>query len=141
VIFWDTSCVIPLLVAEPNSPVVRGILGTDNSIVVWWGTGLECLSAVARLERDGTLCAADADATRIRLSVLQGAWTEILPSEDVRVSAARLLLRHPLRAADALQLGAALVWCRHNPDSRRFIAFDGRLQAAARAEGFATATG
>jgi predicted nucleic acid-binding protein len=140
-IFWDTSGVIPLLVAEPNSVLARGLLEADASIAVWWGTALECLSAVARLEREGVLGATDADATRARLSVLRGAWTEILPSEEVRASAVRLLLRHPLRAADALQLGAALVWCRQEPNNRRFLTFDVRLRAAARAEGFATAGG
>lgn len=40
-IFWDTSCIIPLLVAEPMSPVVRGILDGDPSIVVWWATPVD----------------------------------------------------------------------------------------------------
>ena len=140
-IFWDTSCVIPLLVAEPTSSAVRGILDGDPSIVVWWTTPVECLSAVARLEREGSLTAIDVDAIRVRLALLQDAWTEILPSEEVRSLAGRLLLRHPLRAVDSLQLGAALVWCRQRPDNRRFITFDARLQAAARAEGFSTANG
>lgn len=139
-IFWDTSCVIPLLVAEPMSSAVRGILDGDPSIVVWWATPVECLSAVARLEREGSLTASEVDAIRARLALLQDAWTEILPSEEVRSLAGRLLLRHPLRAADSLQLGAALVWCRQRPDNRRFITFNARLQAAARAEGFSTAT-
>ena len=40
---------------------------------------------------------------------------EVLPAEAVREQAARLLRLHPLRAADALQLAAALVWADSPP--------------------------
>jgi hypothetical protein len=45
-------------------------------------------------------------------------------------------LRHPLRAADALQLGAALRWAENNPRGHRFHTLDSRLTDAARREGF-----
>jgi predicted nucleic acid-binding protein len=135
-IFWDTSAVLPLLVQEPTTSIVRGILHDDPAIVAWWGTPVECLSAVARLEREGQMSTSQVDSVRMRLAALNDAWTEILPSEEVRVLAGRLLRRHPLRAADALQLGAALAWCGQNPENRRFLTFDARLQTAARAEGF-----
>jgi len=42
----------------------------------------------------------------------------------------------PLRAGDALQLGAALIWAEDPPDSHRFCTLDDRLGMAARLEGF-----
>jgi predicted nucleic acid-binding protein len=53
------------------------------------------------------------------------------PSQEVRDQARRVLRVHPLRAADALQLAAALVW-----KGRHFVCFDQRLREAAQREGF-----
>jgi hypothetical protein len=50
--------------------------------------------------------------------------------------AERLLARHKLRVADALQLAAALEWCGNNPRGRVFIGCDGDLLDRAEAEGF-----
>lgn len=41
-----------------------------------------------------------------------------------------------MRAADAAQLAAALVWCRERPKQRPLVCFDERLRAAATAVGF-----
>ena len=60
----------------------------------------------------------------------------IAPTDDVRRRAARLLAVHPLRAADALQLAAALVWVEEQPHGERFVSLDGRLRDAAAREGF-----
>ena len=60
----------------------------------------------------------------------------IAPTDDVRRRAARLLASHPLRAADALQLAAALIWCEEQPHTETFVSLDERLCAAARKEGF-----
>jgi len=54
----------------------------------------------------------------------------------VRARAARLLSLHPLRAADALQLAAALVWCRERTAEAPFVCLDDRLRLAAAREGF-----
>jgi len=58
------------------------------------------------------------------------------PDEEVRRQARRLLRVHPLRAADALQLGAAIVWAGRY-EGREFVSLDARLREAARLEGFA----
>ncbi len=54
----------------------------------------------------------------------------------LRERALRLLSSHHLRAADSLQLAAALVWAREQPRGRVFISLDSRLGEAARREGF-----
>lgn len=134
-IFWDTSAVVPLLAVEPRTVDVEALLRSEPAIVVWWGTSVECQSAIARREREAG-DHATAAASRALLSALSERWSEILASSEVREHAARLLLRHPLRAADALQLGAALTWADGRPHGHRFATLDERLARAARGEGF-----
>jgi hypothetical protein len=64
-------------------------------------------------------------------------WVEIEPSPAVRENAGRVLLLHPLRAADALQLAAALVWAGGRPAGHELVCLDERLREAAAREGFA----
>ena len=136
-IFWDTSALVPLLVQEGNTTRVEDVVRRDGDLLVWWGTAVEIHSALARREREGGLSAQDGDAARRTLADLIGTWSEILASDPVRDNASRLLRCHPLRAADALQLGAALVWADGKPGGRAFFTFDERLAGAARREGFA----
>jgi uncharacterized protein len=63
-------------------------------------------------------------------------WYEVSPSNAVREQAEVLLHTYPLRAADSLQLAAALVWCRDRPAGRTFICADDRLCEAATRAGF-----
>jgi len=44
--------------------------------------------------------------------------------------------RYDLRAADALQLAAALVWCEDVPQGRLFLTTDQKLQEATMLSGF-----
>jgi predicted nucleic acid-binding protein len=67
---------------------------------------------------------------------LAAEWTEIQPSQEVRKYAERALLLHPLRAADALQLAAALVWTNGHGTGHDFVCLDQRLRDAAHREGF-----
>ena len=134
--FWDTSAIIPLLVDEPGSGAMRSLLAADDLMVVWWGTLVECRSAVARRQREGGLAREVASQALERLACLRAAWVEVLPTGEVRDQAIRLLQRHPLRAADALQLGAAGVASGGKPEGMQFVTLDGRLAEAARLEAF-----
>lgn len=136
-IFWDASAIIPLCIDEPQTKVVKGILKKDTSMAVWWGSIVECHSAFARLRRDKFLKHKEEDQVRHILTILSDAWTEIDPSEDIRNIASRLLLLHPLRAVDSLQLAAAIVWAGKTPKGNHFVCLDRRLRSAARKEGFA----
>ena len=69
-------------------------------------------------------------------SVLPRNWAEIAPSARLRQTAERLLRVHPLRAADALQLAAAIVAADGDPETMAFMTLDERLALAARREGF-----
>ncbi|MCL5966756.1 MAG: type II toxin-antitoxin system VapC family toxin [Deltaproteobacteria bacterium] len=134
--YWDASAVIPLCLKEPATPVVREIARRDGAIAAWWGTPVECLSAFARLRREGVLATDGERQARLVLSRLVSVWTEILPGDNVREGAARALLLHPLRAADSLQLAAALVWADGRPAGQPFVCLDTRLRESAAREGF-----
>jgi predicted nucleic acid-binding protein len=58
------------------------------------------------------------------------------PVDEVRRRAGRLLSTHVLRAADALQLAAALIYSDENPQEEIFVCLDDRLREAASKEGF-----
>lgn len=105
-------------------------------MVVWWGTSLEARSAFARLVREGQLTAEERVTAVRLLGQLRGAWDEILPTEKVRALAEDLPDTHGVRAADAAQLAAALVWCRERPKQRPLVCFDERLRTVATALGF-----
>ena len=134
--FWDSSSVIPLCLAEEHSEIIRTLAQEDPDLVVWWGSSVECCSSFARLRRENIVTKEDERQLRGLLTELAECWTEIIASEEVRATARRLLLRHPLRAADSLQLAAALVWTSNQPDDCGFVSLDNRLREAARAEGF-----
>ncbi|MBA3496332.1 MAG: hypothetical protein H0T86_04435 [Gemmatimonadales bacterium] len=94
------------------------------------------MSALARLERDGALAGPGQRAASARLGALVAAWAEVEPGAVVREQAERLLRTHALRAADALQLAAAVVASGHRPPALPFVTLDQRLSEAARREGF-----
>ena len=134
--FWDSSALVPLLVTEDSSAPLEALFKDDEAVVVWWGTEVECASAVARLERQGLLSAAEANDAFLRLQELTRVWHLIDPVETVRVSAKRFLRVHDLRAGDALQLAAAFVASKGRPNSLELVSLDDRLVTAARREGF-----
>lgn len=134
--FWDASAVISLCVSDPSTLAVRGVAEEDPAIAAWWGTVVECYSALFRLRRQGDLSASEADLARQGVMRLAERWSEVLPSHELREQALRALGLHQLRAGDAFQLAAALVWAQSHPPGRHFISLDTRLRNAARAEGF-----
>ena len=105
-------------------------------MVAWWGTQLECTSALARLERDGAMTLADLTVALEYLADAAEAWHEVQPVPQVRQAAMRLLLVHDLRAGDALQLAAALTAAEGQPNAMGFVTLDDRLGRAALREGF-----
>jgi predicted nucleic acid-binding protein len=135
--FWDASAIVPLLVAERTTGRLQAIAQRDPDMLTWWGSVMECVSALARLERDAALDAKGAELAFRRLAQIADAWHEIEPSELVRESAVRFLRVHPLRAADALQLAAAFAAAERRPVSLQVVTLDERLADAMRKEGFA----
>jgi predicted nucleic acid-binding protein len=134
--FWDSSALVPLLVDEALTPSSLSELERDPDILVWWSTEVECASALCRIERDGALSASDVAEALARLDALSAAWHVIQPVPRLRAVAIRLLRTHPLRAADALQLAAAIEASEQQPRTLPLVTLDERLARAAEREGF-----
>jgi predicted nucleic acid-binding protein len=134
--FWDSSALVPLLLPEARSAALTAQLAADKDPTIWWATPLECQSAIHRRHRDAPLPPAALSLASERLRALVELVDTVSPTDEVRRRAARLVAVHPLRAADALQLAAALVWCEEQPHGEGFVSLDARLRDAARSEGF-----
>ena len=134
--FWDTSALIPLLVSEPRSGEVRQWLEADPDVVVWTLARVELLSALARKLRESPASRRQLLAARRDLLLVWHHWSEVTAVENVRRHAERLVQTHPLRAADALQVGAALVAAGGIAEDLEFVTLDRRQGEAAEREGF-----
>jgi uncharacterized protein len=134
--FWDPSALVPLLVEEPASKTCDAWLREDPSVAAWTLTPVELSSALRRLVRAGHLAEGAAMAAEARADELFRACHTIIDVEGVKARARRLLRVHALRAADALQLGAALAWADDAPSERELCTFDEWLALAAAREGF-----
>lgn len=134
--FWDSSGLVLLCANQRSTAEARRIRTQTGAMAIWWGTPVEVQSALQRLHRERLLSAAELAASLRRLVAMSEAALEVAPSESVRALAASALEQHDLRAADALQLAAALVLCREHPRGRAFVCFDAKLASAADAAGF-----
>jgi predicted nucleic acid-binding protein len=134
--FWDSSAVAALLLADSAGATCERELRADAAIIVWWGTAIEVCSAVARREREGRLSSRAVIEVLDRLDTLAARWSEVQPTDRLRAVAQRVLRVHPLRAADALQLAAALLASDEEPAGLDIVTLDSRLADAARREGF-----
>ena len=113
----------------------------DDRMIVWWGTRVEFVGALARHERAGNLTSKEFAEHYRYLKTLSRVWIEIQPSPGLRRLAQRLLRTHPLRAADAFQLAAALTAAQGDPTTLGFVCFDNRLNEAAEREGLEVLAG
>jgi predicted nucleic acid-binding protein len=134
--FWDACALVPLCCQQSQTTAARQARRLFPVLVVWWATSIECSSALRRLERAQDLTPQETQQAFHELERLRLRWTEIAPLNEVRDTAERLLGIHGLRAADSLQLAAALVWCNGHPKGRAFISGDDKLLDAAEKEGF-----
>ncbi len=138
--FWDSSAVVPLVIDEASSATVRAWLKADPHQVFWALTGVEVTSAIERRVREGVIDRSDRSSLLVHVRRLAADATEVADIASVRTLATSLLARHPLRAADALQLAAALVVAAGDPASWTFVVLDRRLADAAEREGFQVLT-
>jgi predicted nucleic acid-binding protein len=116
--FWDSSALIPLVVTEPQTRRV------------------ELCSALARRRRAEPRATRNLTAARREVFSAWEQWTEVTAAEVVRRHAERLIEAHPLRAADAFQLGAAFVAAEELPAGLTLVTLDRQQAQAAEREGF-----
>lgn len=138
--YWDTSCLASLLINEVHTGFAERVFREDEQVVTWWGTGVECVSAIWNNERRGVISTEEAAVAQKRLLIIQKRWIEVEPNEAIRESAARFLRLHDLRAADAFQLAAASEFSGQRTEELPFVSTDKRLIFAARCEGFTIVT-
>jgi predicted nucleic acid-binding protein len=134
--YWDSSALVPLLLEEPRTRDLQKLLSADFELVTWWGSRVECHSALYRHVHSGRLAPTVAAAAGSVLAALAARWLEIGASEIVRETAERLLRGHPLRTGGALQLAAATVAADFRPTTLEIVCCDHRLATAAGREGF-----
>ncbi|MGI8551859.1 MAG: type II toxin-antitoxin system VapC family toxin [Dehalococcoidia bacterium] len=134
--FWDASAIVPLQVEEVTTAEVQALLQEDPLVAVWWGARVESTSALMRLVRESRMSREEIGQIREFFKEYFEEADEVGPTTEVRDLAEDLLARHALRAADALQLSAAVIWSRTVTASAEFVCLDNRLREAARNEGF-----
>lgn len=127
---------VPLISKQATSSLVNGLLNEDDEIDAWWGTWTERAVAISRLRREKVPSNDDELMSRILLGLIADAWTEVEPTDDIRLSAVILSQDYPLKTADALQISAALRWCEGDTAGVGFVCLDAQLRRAARDEGF-----
>jgi predicted nucleic acid-binding protein len=133
--YWDTSAILPLVIDEPSTGAIKALYQDDADQAVWCLTDVEIGAALWRRIREG-LPQKRAERIREDWKTLARRWRPVASVESVGSRALRLVQTHPLRAEDALQLGAALIVCGENPEALPFVCLDDRLRGAARREGF-----
>src|SRR3989441_8850999 len=123
---WASSAVVPPRVEQERSQRVATWVAEDQIMVVWTLTPVEIVSALRRLVREHSVEEAVARVVETRLDELVHAGHVIVDVDPVTSRATRRLGLHPLRALDALQLGAALQWAEGYPEGRTLHTFDSR---------------
>jgi predicted nucleic acid-binding protein len=133
--FWDSSALVPLCVQQSITPHAVALHKTHD-VVAWWAAPVEIASALARLVRLQQIIPTDYAKARKLAKALSDSWSLIQPSDVLRARALQLVDQYDLRAADAMQLAAAMEWCEGAPQGRVFLSADQRLREAALLVGF-----
>ena len=135
--FWDSSALLALHVQQASTTAVRDLYARDSDVLAWVLSDVEMWSALCRLRREGAMSTREAQEAMARVESFWEAVHVVSLVEGARARARRLLGVHTLKAADALQLGAALAAVYDQPGGWEFACLDERLGEAARREGFA----
>jgi len=134
--FWDTSALVPLCVFQDASPAAQREHRKYLAKTLWWGTQVEVRSSFARLIRNGDIERDGLQTALKKWLAISERSRELPPSSRVLEIASDLPDKYGVRALDAFQLAAALVWCKEKPKNRAFICADSRLGTAASDAGF-----
>ncbi len=138
--FVDTSALAKRYIVEIGFRWVRSWIlpSADNIIVLSNISTIEMISVLMRREREGTISQSDRiQAQNNFLHHVENQYLMVDLDSDVLEEARNVLLRHPLRTLDALQLASALDAARALRISPTFVSADTRLLSVAAAEGFA----
>ena len=126
-------------VDETGSSTVRAVLERE-AIATSRLSEIEITSGLVRRSREGGLSSRNLDRALGSLRADMRSIAVIDLDEEVTREAISLLTRHRLRASDAVQLASCLYLRRLASEEVRLLAYDVRLNDAARAEGLAIGT-
>lgn len=134
--FIDTSALAKYYIPETGTIWLRQRIRppAGNHVVISYLTTVEMVSLVARRQRNNPV-----NLTGIRNSFLSHAFTryELVEVNNATLASARtLIMKHDLRALDAIQLMCAINAAKVAKVSLTFLSSDQDLLAAAQAEGF-----
>lgn len=105
-------------------------------IIAWWGTSVEIRSGISRLRRESAIVEEESYLAVRRWTTIIDGLDLIAPTAELLNIAVELPEIYGVRALDAFQLAAGLVWCGERPRNRPFVCADKRLSKAAAAAGF-----
>lgn len=137
--YFDASALVKRYVRESGTTTVRRLLasGTAASSRL---SEVEVSSGIVRRAREGAFTMQQRD--RMLAAVVRDipalAMVEMTP--EITADARTLLVRHSLRASDAVQLASCLYLQRQLAEPVPLVAFDERLVQAAHAEGLTVIT-
>ncbi len=120
----------------PSSDRIEPLLERDPEVALWWGAPIECASVLMHARRQERISLADFQKSQALIDHLRARAVEVQPTEAARARALRILSVHALRAAGALELAAALIWCQERTHGVSFVSVDEPLRLAAALEGF-----
>ncbi len=132
--YFDASAVVKRYVREAGSNLVRRLL-TGVPPATSRLSEVEVASAVVRRCREGALSIAARDRVLRALAADLTAFHLIELTDETAGLARTLLLRHALRAGDAIQLASCLVLQQALRSPLPMVVFDSRLREAAAGEG------
>jgi predicted nucleic acid-binding protein len=131
--FFDTSALAKRYLSEPGTPMVRATLRV-HTVVVARVTFAELAASVARAARMAAITEAQRDAILARVTLDFSRLQVIELRASMLAGIPELVVRHPLRGYDAIQLATAL-HVHASGTSVEFWTTDEALRAAAIAEG------
>lgn len=134
--FWDSSALVAVAMEEKATRSVRALSREDPELVVWILSEVEIAGALWRRRRENELTEVVRREAQRQMDLALSNAVTVADVPAVARRARRLLAAHALRAADAMQLAAALLACEDEPARLPFVTLDDRLGEAASREGF-----
>lgn len=126
-------------VREPGAVLVRRLL--KDPAAASRLSEVEVASALVRRAREGAFTVEERDRALASLADDFAALIIVEFTPEITAEARALLIRHRLRAGDAVQLASCLYLQREMNQKLPFAAFDDRLAEAARDEGLSVLSG
>ena len=82
--YWHASALVPLVVAEPVSSLVREWLAEDGQIITWIWTRTENVTAIERRTRQGSLSRVQRREVLGRFDAFARNWGEVTDALAIR---------------------------------------------------------